>query len=99
MSDAAFGTYLHTNYPALMKFLDKWDASIYKGARALSLSQVQYTDEFHNADATPYRALPWLFIAPGVVLLVGAGYGFAVGVVARHTVDRAIDTEPAGVAQ
>lgn len=100
MSDAAFGTYLHTNYPALMKFLDKWDASIYKGARALSLSQVQYMDEFHNADATPYRALPWLFIAPGVVLLVGAGYGFA-GRRRREstTVDRAVDTEPAGVAQ
>ena len=27
-------------------------------------------DEFHNADATPYRALPWLFIVPGVLVLV-----------------------------
>lgn len=77
MTDAEFDTYLHANYPALLKFLDKWDASIYKGARALSLSQIQYMDEFHNADATPYKALPWLFMAPGAVLLIGAAYGFA----------------------
>ena len=68
MSDAQFDTYLHTNYPALMKFLDKWDASIYVGARALSLSQIQYMDEFHNADATPYKALPWLFPRPPLPL-------------------------------
>jgi hypothetical protein len=77
MTDAEFDTYLHTTYPALLKFLDKWDASIYKGARALSLSQIQYMDEFHNADATPYTALPWLFMAPGAGLLIGAAYGFA----------------------
>ena len=74
MSDTEVDAYLHTTYPALLKFLDKWDASIYKGARALSLSQIQYMDEFHNADATPYKALPWLFMAPGAVLLVGAAY-------------------------
>ena len=27
-------------------------------------------DEFHNADATPYGALPWLFIVPGVLVLI-----------------------------
>ena len=27
-------------------------------------------DEFHNADATPYRALRWLFIVPGVLVLM-----------------------------
>jgi hypothetical protein len=26
-------------------------------------------DEFHNADATPYRALPWLVMLPGIVLI------------------------------
>jgi len=93
MSDSEIDAYLHTTYPALLKFLDKWDASIYKGARALSLSQIQYMDEFHNADATPYKALPWLFMAPGAVLLVGAAYGFA----GRRRRDAGADTEPTGV--
>jgi hypothetical protein len=92
MSDAELDDYLHTTYPALLKFLDKWDASIYEGARALSLSQIQYMDEFHNADATPYKALPWLFMAPGAVLLVGAAYGFA----GRRRHDATPDTEPTG---
>jgi hypothetical protein len=97
MSDSEFNTYLHTDFPALMKFLDKWDASIYQGARALSLSQIQYMDEFHNADATPYKALPWLFMAPGVVLLIGAAYGLAGRRRVNATVDRAISTEPSTV--
>ena len=81
------------------KFLDKWNASIFHGARALSLSQIQYMDEFHNADATPYRALPWLVIAPGVVLLVGAGIGFAGRRRRREIaiVDRPVDREPVEV--
>jgi hypothetical protein len=100
MSGPAFDTYLHTRYPALLKFLDKWDASIYQGARALSLSQIQYMDEFHNADATPYTALPWLFMAPGVALLLGAASGFAGRRVRGDSAVRpAIGTEPAGVAQ
>jgi hypothetical protein len=100
MSDAEYNRSLHTNFPALMRFLDKWDASIYRGARALSLSQIEYMDEFHNADATPYRALPWLFMAPGAVLLIGAAYGFA-GTRRRKdtTVDGAADTDPVGAAK
>jgi hypothetical protein len=99
MSDADFDAYLHTTYPALLKFLDKWDASIFHGARALSLSQIQYMDEFHNADATPYRALPWLVIAPGVVLLVGAGIGVAGRRRRREIaiVDQPVDREPVEV--
>ena len=67
-------TFLHTNFPATMKFLDKWDAGIYKGALKLALSQTEFRDEFSNADATPYKALPWIFMAPGVILLLGGGY-------------------------
>jgi len=67
-------TYLHTSFPATMKFLDKWDASIYKGAVNLALSQTRFRDEFHNADATAYRALPWIFMTPGAILLLGGGY-------------------------
>ena len=70
-------SYLHTEFPALMRFLDRWDAEIYEGSRELSLSQIEFMDEFHNADATPYRALPWLFIVPGAVLLVVGAYGLA----------------------
>ena len=98
MSDAQFDTYLHTNYPALMKFLDKWDASIYEGARALSLSQIQYMDEFHNADATPYKALPWLFMVPGAVLLVAGVYGLRGSRRGEaQTVGGPVDRVPAGV--
>jgi hypothetical protein len=75
MSGPEFNRFAHTTYPALLKFLDKWDASIYQGARALSLSQVEYMDEFHNADATPYTALPWLFMVPGALLLGVSGFG------------------------
>jgi len=30
-------------------------------------------DEFHAADATPYRVLPWLFIVPEFAVFVVAG--------------------------
>jgi hypothetical protein len=97
LSDAELVDSLHTNYPALMKFLDRWDASIYKGARALSLSQVQYMDEFHNADATPYTALPWLFMVPGAVLLGGAVYGLSGRRRTGANGEAALDPEPVGV--
>jgi hypothetical protein len=76
-SPAEMDTYLHSTFPDTMKFLDAWDATIYQGAHDLSLSQIEFMDEFHNADATPYRALPWLFMAPGLFLLIGGAAGFA----------------------
>jgi len=66
---------LHTSFPATMRLLDAWDGEMHAAARVLSLSQLRYADEFHNADATPYRALPWLVIGPGVVLVGAAGLG------------------------
>ena len=74
-SPAEMEAFLHTSFPATMAFLDAWDAQMRQGARELSLSQIRYMDEFHNADATPYRALPWLVMAPGLVLLLAAGAG------------------------
>ena len=70
-------SYLHTNFPKTMHLLDEWDAQLYQGAHELSLSQIEYMDEFHNADATPYRALPWLVMAPGAVLLIASSYALA----------------------
>jgi hypothetical protein len=66
-------TYVRTNFPATSTFLSEWDKQMFKGAHDLSLSQVEYMDEFHNADATPYRALPWLVMLPGLLLLVAGG--------------------------
>lgn len=75
-SPAEMDSFLHTSFPATMALLDAWDAQMRQGARELSLSQIRYMDEFHNADATPYRALPWLIMAPGLVLLVGSALAF-----------------------
>jgi hypothetical protein len=59
-----------SDLPATGRFLREWDDGLSAAARELSLSQLQYMDEFHHADATPYRALPWLFVVPGVLVLV-----------------------------
>jgi hypothetical protein len=69
MTPAQMDAYVHTNFPATIALLDAWDSEMFKGAHDLSLSQVQFMDEFHNADATPYRALPWLVMLPGIVLI------------------------------
>src|SRR5262249_35680431 len=61
--------YLHQKFPAGMRFLDDWRDHIFEGARKLALGQTQYMDEFHNVDATPYEALPWIVMIPGAVLL------------------------------
>jgi hypothetical protein len=59
--------------PATSRFLKDWPKSLSPAGHELSQSQLQYMDEFHNADATPYRALPWLFIVPGVLVLAVLG--------------------------
>jgi hypothetical protein len=41
-----------------------------KSAHARSFQQIQFLDEFRNADKTPYRALPYLVMAPGLILLI-----------------------------
>jgi hypothetical protein len=71
---AEMHTYLYGNFPATMKFLDTWDKTTYRRALPLALSQTRFRDEFNNADATPYKALPWIFMAPGAILLLGGGY-------------------------
>jgi len=74
-SPAELDAYLHESFPATMRLLDEWDTQMYGGAHSLSLSQVRFMDEFHHADATPYETLPWLFMAPGLVLFAAAAVG------------------------
>ncbi|HEY5172783.1 MAG TPA: hypothetical protein VIK54_13730 [Acidimicrobiia bacterium] len=75
LTTAQMDSTLHADFPATMRLLDAWDRQMHLAARDLSLSQLRFADEFHNADATPYRALPWLVIVPGLVLVVAAGIG------------------------
>jgi hypothetical protein len=75
LTTAQMNSTLHADFPATMRLLDAWDRQMHPAARVLSLSQLRYADEFHNADATPYRALPWLVIGPGLVLVGAAGIG------------------------
>jgi hypothetical protein len=56
--------------PATARFLRDWPKELSPAGHELSQSQLQYMDEFRNADATPYRVLPWLFIVPGVLVLM-----------------------------
>ena len=51
---------------------------------------MKYVDEFRNADATPYRALPWLFIVPGALLALVAG-----AAVVRRPAPAAVTVSPA----
>ncbi|MEX2100285.1 MAG: hypothetical protein WEB19_02615 [Acidimicrobiia bacterium] len=75
LSDPELDTFLHDSFPDTMRFLDAWRDNVYRTSRALTLSLIEYMDEFHNADATPYEALPWVFIAPGAVLLLTGAFG------------------------
>ena len=75
LSATQMDAYVHASFPATMRLLDGWDQQLHTAARDLSSSQIRYMDEFHNADATPYRALPWLVMAPGAILIAGAGIG------------------------
>jgi hypothetical protein len=87
MSDAQLDAYLHERFPDSMRFLDRWGDDIYPRARRLSLSQLRFMDEFHNADATPYEALPWIFMIPGAFLLGAGAYGLLGRESARRPAD------------
>jgi hypothetical protein len=65
---------LADDYPAVARLAREWESGLSASAHDLSQSQIQFMDEFHLADATPYRALPWLFLVPGLVVsAVGLG--------------------------
>ena len=56
------------DFPDVSRFLRDWEAELSASAHDISLSQIQFMDEFRAADATPYAALPWLFVVPGLVV-------------------------------
>ena len=70
LAAAEFDQYLQSNFPAFTHLLDRWQNGMGKSAHARSLQQIQFLDEFRNADKTPYRALPYLVMAPGLILLI-----------------------------
>ncbi len=65
-------TELLADFPDLASFVGRWSDGLSDAGHELSQSQIQFVDEFHNADATPYQVLPWLFVVPGLMLLVVA---------------------------
>jgi hypothetical protein len=60
-------------FPTLASFADEWRRSTSAKSHALSNSQVALAPTFANADKIPLRPIPWLFIAPGLVLAVISG--------------------------
>lgn len=75
-SSTEMDAFVRSSFPKTSTLLDAWDREMFKGAHDLSLSQIEFMDEFHNADATPYRALPWLIMAPGLLLFAAGGLAF-----------------------
>lgn len=75
LSPAEMDELLHDEFPATMRFVDGWPDGLEARTVRLASSQVRFMDEFHNADATPYSALPWIYMVPGAVLVGAAGFG------------------------
>ncbi len=69
---AQFRAEVFEKYPTFGKFVADWKSTISLASHTLATNQVASTDEFHNADGLPFRAVPWLFIVPGIALVVSA---------------------------
>jgi hypothetical protein len=69
--------YLGSNFPAFTHLLDRWQNGMGASAHKRALQQIEFSDEFRNANATPYRALPYLVIAPGLLLLAACSTSLA----------------------
>jgi hypothetical protein len=70
---SAGGPSFAAEFPTLAGFADEWERTTSAKSHALSDSQVELSDTFTNADKIPLEPIPWLFIAPGIVLAVLAG--------------------------
>jgi hypothetical protein len=60
---------LVSKYPAVGTGLDAWP-EIRPGAYALARAQAASIEDYDRLHGLPFKALPWLVIGPGIVLLV-----------------------------
>jgi hypothetical protein len=63
-----------STFPTLATFADTWTATTSAKSHALSDSQVALAPTFANADKIDLEPIPWLFIIPGFVVAVLAGF-------------------------
>jgi hypothetical protein len=85
VSTGAVDAKLARDYPAVTRFLERWDA-IAAGPTGFELAarQKAAVDDFADADETPVLELPWLVIGPGILLLVLSGGALAAGRLRRR---------------
>ena len=60
-------------FPTLARFADEWQRSTSAKSHRLSDSQVSLASTFTNADQIPLEPIPWMFILPGIALVLLAG--------------------------
>lgn len=92
---ASVGRLLAGSFPDTARFLARWP-SISAGptGKALADKQQSVVDDFAAADRTPVKTLPWLVIAPGILLTLLAG-----GLLLAPRMLQRSETSPAGWAE
>jgi len=61
-------------FPTLASWAREWQSSTSAKSHALSDSQVTMGPVFASADQIPLEPIPWMFVAPGAVLAMLAGF-------------------------
>jgi hypothetical protein len=61
------------DFPAVATFLARWHSDLRTKAFTIAAAQRAHVNDFAEADAVPFKTLPWLLIVPGIVLVVLAG--------------------------
>lgn len=67
-SPAALGTVVAQRFPATAKFLSDWTTTLRAKAFAIAASQQARVKDFAQANKIQFKALPWMLIAPGILL-------------------------------
>lgn len=67
-SPAALGAQLARSFPATAKFLTVWPTTLRAKAFGIAAAQQARVNDFAKADKIRFRVLPWLLIAPGILL-------------------------------
>jgi hypothetical protein len=74
---AALVQRLNSQFPATTKFLNAWTTRLRAKAFSIAAAQQASVKDFAKADKIPFRALPWVLIGPGIVLMLAAGTALA----------------------